>query len=252
MDLTVIAHVDLPAVNLFCVGDVHCGSSECEEELFRHDIEVMANNEHSRLILNGDLLECNLKKSKGDTYHQKYPPGEQKYIMREWLKPVADKILAIQGGNHDEGRSDEDSTNIRDLAEFLGVRYTDTEMLLKVPIGKGRNGKPIVYCIYATHGWSNGRMIGSKANNLHRLSDVVLADVYCIGHTHTQIAFPDEYYVPDLHNNNVRPIRRYYVNSGSYQGRGRYPKSKGMRPTVLGAPVAVLSGKEKHIEIRMS
>ena len=125
-------------------------------------------------------------------------------------------------------------------------------MCLKISVGsKKKNGKPAVYTVYATHGWSNGRLVGAKANNLHRLSDIVLADVYFISHTHTQIAFPDNYYVPDLYNNNMRLITRYYVNSGSYQGRGRYPKSKGMRPTVLGTPLVVLSGQEKKIEVRI-
>lgn len=252
MELQVIPHIDVSELHLYPVGDIHCGSSECDVELFKHDVAAIKDDPCARVILNGDLLECNLKASKGDVYHQTIPPGEQKYVMEEWLQPIKDKILAIQGGNHDELRSDEDSTNIRDLAKFLGVLYTESEMCLKLSIGrKEKNGKPAVYTLFATHGWANGRLIGSKANNLHKLADIVLADIYVIGHTHTQIAFPDEYYVPDLHNNNMRVVRRYYINSGSYQRRGTYPKTKGMRPTVLGTPMIVLLGSRKSIEVRI-
>ena len=250
--MTVIPHIDVPLLRLYCIGDIHFGSPECDEELLERDIEAIRKDGQARVILNGDLLQMDLKKSKGDLYGQKYPPSKQKRLLRQKLQPIQDKILCMQGGNHDEGRSDEDATPIEDMAEYMGVPYTDGEMLLKLSVGaKKRNGKPAVYSIFAVHGWSNGRMVGSKANNLHRLSDIVLADVYFINHTHWQMAFPDTYMVPDLHNNNVMEMRRHYVNAGSYQGRGRYPKTKGMRPTVLGTPVVWLSGTEKRVGVNM-
>ena len=252
MELTVIDHIDVPELHLYCLSDLHFGSPDCDEELLSHDIAIIREDEYARCILNGDLLQMDTKGSKGNVYHQKHPPSKQKRLLREMLEPIKEKILCIQGGNHDELRTEEDATNILDVAEYLGVTYTETEACLKVPVGaKKKNGKPSVYSIYATHGWSNGRLVGSKANNLHRLSDIVLADVYFISHTHTQIAFPDSFYVPDLHNNNVRLVTRYYVNSGSYQKRGQYPKSKGMRPTVLGTPLVLLHGEEKGVEVRI-
>lgn len=252
MELTVVPHIDVPELHLYCLSDLHFGSAECDEDLLQHDIDVIKADPHARCILNGDLLQMDTKNSKGNVYHQKYPPSKQKQLLRQILSGISHKILAMQGGNHDEGRTEEDSTAIFDIAEHLGVTYTDTEMCLKVPVGaKKSNGKPAVYTVFAVHGWSNGRLVGAKANNLHRLADIVLADVYFISHTHTQIAFPDTYYVPDLRNNNMMQITRYYVNTGSYQGRGRYPKSKGMRPTVLGTPKVVFSGVEKRIEVRI-
>ncbi len=249
MELTVIPHIDLEYVELYCLSDLHFGSPDCDEELLERDVDAIQKNPNAKVIINGDLLQMDTKRSKGDVYRQKYPPSQQKRLLRKLLAPIKDDILCIQGGNHDELRSDEDASSILDIAEWLGVKYTDTEMCLKIPVGSKRNNKPAVYCVFATHGWANGRLMGSKANNLHRLAEIVLADVYFISHTHTQIAFPDSYYVPDLYNNNMRLVTRYFVNSGSYQKRGQYPKSKGMRPTVLGTPKVVLSGKEKRVEV---
>jgi predicted phosphodiesterase len=220
--------------------------------MFLEDIATIRDDPDARAILNGDLLQYDTKKSKGDVYRQKYPPGQQKRIMRDYLMPIKDKILGIIGGNHDEGRTEEDATPILDIAEWLGIPYLQGQGLFKLPVGRRpNNGKPIVYAIYATHGWTNSRLMGGKAINLHRLSDIVLADVYMIGHTHTPMAFPDSYYVPDLRNNKVDERTRYYVNMGSYQKRGMYPIRKGMRPVALVRPVVVLGGKQRKIEVRL-
>ena len=93
--------------------------------------------------------------------------------------------------------------------------------------------------------------MGGKALNLHRLADIVLADVYMISHTHTPMVFPDSYYVPDLRNNKVDERTRYYVNTGSYQKRGRYPTVKGLRPAALVRPIVLLSGSERRIEVKV-
>ena len=250
MELTVIPHIDIEECHLYCVSDVHLGSPDCDEALLSHDIAMIGSDPQARVIINGDLLQMDTKTSKGDVYHQVYSPGKQRDMAEQYLTPIKDRILAMLGGNHDEGRSQEDGTPIKDLSRFLGVTYCDTEACLKVSVGaKRKNGKPAVYTVYATHGWSNGRQVGSKANSLHGLSNVVLADIYFVSHTHTQMAFPDVFYVPDLYNNNVRAVRRYYVNAGSYQRRGRYPKSKGMRPTVLGTPMVRLSGTDKAVSV---
>jgi len=252
VELTVVDHIDVPELRLYCISDVHLGSPDCDEDLFLHDLEVIKNDDAARLILNGDLLQYDTKKSRGDVYRQKYPPGQQKRLMRQFLKPVKDRILGMVGGNHDEGRTDEDATPIQDIAEWLGVPYCEGEALFRIAVGsKRKNGKPAVYTLYCTHGWTGSRFIGGKALNLHRLSEIVLADVYVISHTHQQMAFPDSYYVPDLRNNNVMQVTRYYVNTGSYQRRGQYPIRKGLRPAVLGTPQIALSGAEKKVEVRL-
>lgn len=251
IELLVCEYLDAPELNLYGISDVHLGSPDCDEDLFANDLEKIKADHHARVILNGDLLQYDLKQSRGDVYRQVYPPGQQKRIMRQYLEPIRDKILGIIGGNHDELRTQEDATPILDIAEWLQIPYLRGHGLFKVQVGKRPNSKPFIYSVYCTHGWTNSRLMGGKAINLHRLSDIVLADVYMISHTHTPMAFPDSYYVPDLRNNRVNERRRYYVNTGSYQLRGMYPTTKGMRPVAMVCPVITFSGTERRIEVRI-
>lgn len=251
MELTVCKHIPHDECRLYGIGDTHLGSSDCDEELLERDIATIAKDDAARVILVGDIFQYDTKTSKGDVYHQKYPPSQQKKRARSLFEPIAHKSLAAMGGNHDEGRTQEDATPVEDLCEWLGIPYCDTEMFLKIPVGQGRNGKPCVYTLFATHGWTSSRTMGAKANALHNLRDIALADIYGIGHTHTMMAFPDTYYVPDLRNNNVLEVTMKFVNFGSYQKRGRYPKSKGLGPKVLGTPLIRLSGKERKVTVEI-
>ena len=253
MILTVCKHIKADEVRLYGFSDWHFGSAECEEELIKRDIETVRKDDNARVIILGDLLQTDLKSSKGDIYHQKYSPSQQRRMVRELLTPIKEKILSMQGGNHDEYRSEEDATPIADMAEMLGVPYCLGETILKIPVGKRKNNdNAFVYTFYGVHGWANGRKMGGKVNNLAGLTDVVpFADIYGIGHTHTQFTFKDVCYVPDLHNNQVLEKTRYFVNFGSYQGRGLYPRSKAMPGVCLGTPTIRLSGKEKKVSIEI-
>ena len=168
------------------------------------------------------------------------------------LEPIKDKILSIQGGNHDEGRSEEDATPVLDISEYLGVPYCQAETLLKIPIGKNCHNKPVVYVAFAVHGWSNGRLWGSKAINLDRLKDLVpTADLFLMGHTHSQHVHKDTVFIPDLYNNNVMVKTRHFVNTGSYQRRGDYVKRKALPGQCLGTSLIRLSGTEKKIVVEL-
>lgn len=253
MDLTICKHIDAPEVRLYGFSDWHIGSQDCDEELIKRDIMAVANDPHARCILMGDILQCDYKHSKGDIYYQKHPPSAQKKLAKEWLAPIRDKILSIQGGNHDEGRSEEDSQPIADIAEWLGVPYCMGETLLKIPVGRRKNNdKPFVYLFFGVHGWSNGRLWGSKVINLDRLKDLVpTADLFGLGHTHSQHAHKDTVYIPDLHNNNVIEKTRHFVNFGSYQKRGQYPTRKALPGQALGTPMIRLSGTKKKITVEI-
>lgn len=254
MELLVCPHIQGDEAHIYGLSDWQLGSPDADEALLQRDIAAIEQDPHARCVLVGDLLNFVTRKSKGNIYREIYPPSTQKKRARELIEPIKHKVLAVVGGNHDEGRSEEDATPIYDICELLGIqdRYQDTEMCLKIPVGEWpHNGKPVVYVLYATHGWTNSRFIGGKAMNLHRLHDIVLADVYGIAHTHTIMGFPDTYMVPDLRNNNIMEIRRLYVNFGGYQKRGQYPKSKGLPGQVLGTPLIKLNGKQKMAKVEI-
>ncbi len=249
MELTVAKHVDKSRAHLYCMGDFHLGSPDCAESFLEEEIKRIADDPYAVVILNGDLMQMDVTTSVGDVYGQLYTPEEQKYRLLELLEPLKGKIIAMQDGNHDGVRSKEGWRPIKDVAWMLGVEYTGPQVLVKLPVGRRANGKPFVYGVFATHGWGSARTMGGKVNKLYSLRDVVLADVYCMGHTHQQLGVPDVYYVPDYRNNKVNVVERRFLNSGSYQTRGDYPSRNGMPATLLGTPKAVLHGDRKKVEV---
>lgn len=251
MDLTAISHIPGEEVRLIGISDTHIGSPDFDEALFERDLAAIAADAQARVVVVGDLLSYVTKRSRGDIYYERYTPSQQKRIAKEYLKKISNKILCIVGGNHDEGRSEEDAQPILEIADDLGITYCRGEALLKIPVGRKENYKPAVYTVYMTHGWTASRLIGGKSLNLDRLKDIVLADVYLMAHTHTQHCHKDTYYVPDLYNGVVREVTRHYVNLGSYQRRGQYPIRRGLPAQVLGTPIIRLSGKEKKVVVEI-
>ena len=83
------------------------------------------------------------------------------------------------------------------------------------------------------------------------LKEIVCADIYGMGHTHKQHTHKDIFYIPDLHNNNVMERIRYFINFGSYQKRGMYPKRFAMTGQVNGTPMIRLSGTEMKVMVEL-
>lgn len=249
MKITFVEYIDGDCCNLYSFGDTHIGSEDCDEQLLLADIDKIKHDPYARVILNGDILQFDLKGSVGDVYNQKYPPSVQEELAEKWFAPIADKIIGVLDGNHDGHRTQEDNRPLKRIARHLDVPYLEDEGYFKIQVGHRRNGKPYVYGVYAIHGWASGRSIGSKANNLERLSSIVLADVYIVNHTHQQMAFPEGICVPDFRNGKIDFHEMRFVNAGSWQKRGRYPKRKGFRPQVLGTPTITLDGKSKGVVV---
>ena len=249
MILTPIPHINGPYCHLYSFGDTHIGSADCDEKLLQRDIQAVSQDPFARVILNGDILQCDYTGSVGDVYYQKYPPSKQEQLAEEWFEPIQDKIIGILDGNHC-GRTKEDNRPCQRIARHLKVNYLQDEGLFKLSVGaRPNNGKPFVYTVFVVHGWSSGRTMGAKANTLKGLGDVVNASVYVINHTHQILSFPTAIYMPDLRNNKVEKVERHFVNAGSWQERGHYPQRKAFAPQVLGTPQIILSGTEKKVNV---
>lgn len=248
--LTQVPYINGPYCHLYSFGDTHIGSVDCNEKLLLKDITAVSQDPFARVILNGDILQCDYKDSVGDVYNQKYPPSQQEEMAEQWFTPIKDKIIGVLDGNHDGGRTKEDNRPLRRISRHLGVPYLQDEGLFKFSIGaRPTNGKPFVYTAYVVHGWSSGRTRGAKANVLDNLDKVVLADIYIVNHTHAIMSFPGAVYVPDLRNNKVEKMERHFINAGSWQERGHYPQRRAFAPQVLGTPQIIISGTEKRVNV---
>lgn len=239
---------DHEAVYIIPISDVHIGDPALNDRKLQGYIDWIAENPNAYVILNGDILNTAIKDSVSDVYHETMNPQDQLRYAKKVFEPIADRILCIVRGNHElriARATGIDTCEI--LAAYLGVYYAGDEALLKLRFGKRKNGKPITYIIYATHGWGGGRTPGAKVNNLSKLANIVIADVYIASHTHFMTVHQDRIFVPDKRNNKVEDMKRTFVSSGAFLERGGYAVQKGYGPAKLGSPRLRLDGRKKDV-----
>jgi len=250
------AVLDLPSewteLHIYPLGDLHIGDPRFAEDLFLEVREEILQKQNAIVLLNGDILNCATKTSKSDIYEEVMNPHQALKYAKKLLEPIRDQVKAITQGNHEARIARDTSIDVAEhLAEYCGCAYSREGILMKIRFGKKRNLKKCAYTLYMMHGWTGSRFIGGKALNLQRLSDIVLADIYVMGHTHQIQTFRDRYYVPDVRNDNLMIRERVYVNTGAFLDYGGYGEAKGYRPTELGAPVVVLDGTKKDIRVEV-
>lgn len=228
------------------ISDLHIGDPLFNEEKFKSFVNWILNEPNAYVVLIGDLLDCATKDSVGDVYSATMTVQEAKKYAVKLLEPVKDRILAVVAGNHERRIWKSTGSDVtEDISLILGVPYDPHGILLNVKVGKYRNNGRLNYTIYVTHGTGASRTIGSKANVLKRASDIVLADIYIIGHIHFTMTFPDYYFVPDVRHRRVEKVKRLYVSVGGFLEWGGYSEDAMLAPTKTGTVRVRLSGERK-------
>lgn len=225
-------------VNVYPVADAHIGSSHSEMKKFQEYIDVIAKDDNGIVFLNGDLINNAIRISVSDIYDEKYMPEEAIDIVVDILTPIKDKIVSVVSGNHEDRTYKQTGLSpTKNIAHRLGCidKYHPIGNLVFVTFGTSRNSDKLrnTFSIYATHGSGGGAKVGSKANQVQQLAQVIIADVYIHSHTHTPIAFKEDYYLA-LHNTKgVQKRTSLFVNTNAFEGYGGYAQSKKMRPSTI-------------------
>ena len=239
---------DLSCAYLIPISDLHIGDPVCNLDKFYRYRSWIEKTPNAYVILNGDILDAATKNSIGDVYGATMQPGEQLNLACEILEPIKDRILALISGNHENRIKRETGIDVSQiLAQRLGTWYAGDEAYIKLRLGsqKDTNKHPLVYTIYCTHGWGSGRTAGAKVNNLQRLGEICLADIYIASHTHFMTVHQDIILVPDLRNNQMVELKRTFVSSGAFVGRSSYAVRSGYKFSKQGSPRIRLEGREK-------
>ena len=85
---------DLPfaeQIEIHPMADLHLGDFNSDYKLIMERIEHIKNTENAYCILDGDLMDCAIASSIGDTYGANLQPMEQ-------LKQLSVKFLLLWGG----------------------------------------------------------------------------------------------------------------------------------------------------------
>lgn len=233
------------------ISDTHIGDANFNETKLKETIRQIKETPNMLTLLNGDIINNALKCSVSNCFDDVMSPKAQIKYAINLFKPIANKIIGVNFGNHENRTANVADMNPAEvIATGLGVQYFGAEVLLKIKFGKKtEDGNPLVYSVYATHGGSSGSNPGSKVNAIQKLKQIVVADAYIMSHTHQLDAHPSLLYLPDLQKNLVREQRMYLVMCGGYLDRGGYAVTKNYSPLVAGSPLIALSGKRKNINV---
>lgn len=256
--MQVVTHNLLNESNVEIVpfSDLHIGSTECDIELITSRIEYVRRNPNAYAIILGDLINNSVKSSVGDVYGATMTPHQQIETAVEMFRPIADKILGVCSGNHEDRTLRNDGI---DLCGFFCVAleiekvYSNVSALLFLYLGKRTdNGKKNLYTLYMTHGnGQGGKTMGGKLNGLERRGRIVNADIIVTGHTHSPATFKEDSYEIDRQNRRVNLRTTTFVNCASTLGFEAYAEKIGLQPSSTAQPVIILEYRNKNVQVRM-
>ena len=230
-------------------GDLHLGHPTCLIDKAKDMLDYCLKN-GVYVHLMGDLLECGLTTSVGDSvYHQKLNPQEQMDAVIGLLQPLADAklITGLHGGNHEARIQKVTSINVaKIIAGTLGVSYLHEACWNLFTVGKQH------YKMYSLHGSSGSRFIYTKLKAITDISHYFDADLICHAHVHDLATVALERQRIDMRSKTIGYYKQYLLLTGHYLGYDlSYAQSKGMPPSKIGSPKVKFGSKEKMIHISL-
>lgn len=223
---------------IYPIGDLHIGSPQHAGGLLREWFGYLQEAPRVSILNTGDNTNCALSSSVSDEYGEKLTVRQAREQQTELFRPLAPKFDVIIDGNHELRvyRATGDSPNAA-VADALGINYTMSACIVRYLVGDQR------YDLYLRHGTGGGGKMGAQVNRLADQDGIIDADIYVSGHTHTQVAFVKDVFIPVLGETRFARKKRLYVCSGSFMGYEDYAAQAGYPPAHLGAPRIRLDGR---------
>lgn len=245
---------DLTEVEIIPVADYHWADPNSDHARILEDIKYIEEHDNVYCVLNGDLMDCAIASSIGDTYSATLTPMDELRVCVEMFKPIAHKILCVVPGNHEMRHYRTNGVDMTMLmCQQLGIekRYSPTTALLFIRFGKNKDGRnhsrPVAYTMYVSHGNGGGRKEGGKIQRLVDLSTIVDADIYVCGHVHLPAMLKDGFARPSMANSSISYGTRLYVNTSAKLNYGGYGDAGAFKPPCLDTPIIHLNGTRKEM-----
>lgn len=215
-----VIRVELPKqqneIEVHVIADVHLSDPNCDIRGVQKRVADIAERDNAYVILAGDLIDNATRSSIGDIYSTQLSPMEQIQLANKTFAPLKGRILCAVPGNHEERTYRADGIDITWLiANELGAgnRYAPDAALVFVSLGENSRrkseGRQTTYSIYVNHGNGGGRKIGGKINRLADYAQIVDADVYVCGHTHSPAVFKDCFFRTNASTRSAEPVERW-------------------------------------------
>lgn len=226
------------------IGDIHYGSIYSDVERFENAVEKIKKNKNIKVILMGDLIENASRGSIGaGIYEQTITPNTQIWNIAKKLKPIANQILYMHEGNHEERSYRFNGFNVGEaIANYLGIPYIRHMALTDLNIGKQK------YRIFTWHGYGSSQTSAGRIKILQKQAETFTADAYFCGHVHElyEVSLPKR----EITNGEFQDIFNHYVLTGAYlKWDESYAEQHGYKMVKMGSPLATFDNKVKSINI---
>ena len=229
---------------LMALGDFHIGDEFCDLDEIKRALKYVENTPNCYLILNGDLMNNALKTSKSDSYRETMTMEEEQDLLVQLLTPVKDKILVLASGNHEYRTTLLTGINpLRYVAGSLGCMdlLCEDSYTLHLQFGQNRGVRNATnkYNIFGMHGCGGGRRVGSIANNLEDMKQIIPnADMYIHSHTHKAISWVETAF--EMTNTGIKEKQQVFYNTTAFLKYGGYAERAKMKPSCTALNVMVI------------
>lgn len=223
-------------VNVYIVGDIHCGAHGFNQREFEAYIRRIEADNKAVVVVIGDLIDNATQGSKGCVFSQKMSPQKQIERSIKLLEPIRDKIIFACSGNHEE-RTFRQTGSDAMYTIMLGLntldKYNYVHGYITIKAGKQ------TYKLYATHN------IGRSESKLKTMArSFADCDLILGGHIHTAKV---QRVACNLHNGKIKDV--FAVTCGAWLMDESYAISAAYEPVSLAQPEIRLSAKEKRVRV---
>ena len=207
-------------ITLLPIGDIHHGNPYSNLAKALEFRQFILDTPYTYTIDGGDDLDCVTKESKGNIYEQVMSPYFQKKETLNFWRPVAKagKLWCVLDDNHSYRVKDlADWRIMSDVSEELGVLYGGWGAFIDIRIIK--DGKDIrQYTVYTVHGKRSAITDSGALNNVIRMNQRAIADIYLRFHHHRKIVHQDEIKKLTFSDNKwvLAEHKRTYAINGSF------------------------------------
>ncbi|MFC1453687.1 hypothetical protein ACFLQL_00720 [Verrucomicrobiota bacterium] len=192
--------------NIYPIGDVHLGASNCAEPHFRNYVDVIRKDKNAKWFGGGDLIDAVIWADRKRWDASNVPPwlgGKPISVIKKSLKdtvkaqidrlveildPIKDKCIGLIEGNHEYTMVHYhnrdvlgtlcDDLKVDDLTDCCFIRF-------KLKRYTKSNNDTAVITMRGLHGRGGGRTAGAEPNQLQRLAQETDAEFVFRGHSHT-------------------------------------------------------------------
>lgn len=207
---------------LFLGGDFHFGAPTCDEDAMeRFKKEIMNNRGITRVGLMGDYVDClpKLDRRRYGSSNIIYDAVTLYSGFRDYVKPMALKVVACLSGNHDEDwLKAENIDYVNWLCAEAKMPYASYECYIRFKIDvKDESDRKKNVDVLLWHGAGGGRTAGGAFNAAKRPIDSFRKpQVVAMGHLHRLGWLHEQFMDIDDKRKTVVADDQYFVLTGGF------------------------------------